>query len=108
MTFSRLLGLGSKDEECDPIHVEQMLRSHQVPQLFFNPMLANEENASTLLPCYYGFNRFFRNTIDAKKGDGTALRHFAVNLLARTLPGGRPFCIMDYMWNELRRVMIDC
>ena len=50
---------------------------------------------------------FFRNTIDAKKGDGTALHHYAVNLLARTMPGGRPFCIMDYMWNELRRVMVD-
>jgi len=97
MTFSRLLGLGSKDEKHNPIHVEQVLRSHQVPELFFNPMLANKGNASTLLPCYYGLNRFFRNTVDAKKGDGTTLHHYAVNLLARTLPGGRPFCIMDYM-----------
>ena len=39
MTFSRILGLGSKDEERDPIHVEQMLRSHQVPQLLFNPKM---------------------------------------------------------------------
>jgi hypothetical protein len=91
MTFSRLPGLGSKDEEHDPIHVEQVLRSHQVPQLFFNLVLANEGNASSLQPCYYGLNRFFRNTVDAKKGDGTTLRHYAVNLLARTLPGGRPF-----------------
>ena len=91
----------------DPIHVEQQLRGYQVPQLFFNHVLAREGNASTLQPCYYGLNRFFRNIVDAKKGDGTALRHYAVNLLARTLPSGRPFCIMDYMWNELRRVMID-
>jgi hypothetical protein len=106
MTFSRILGLGSKDEERDPIHVEQPLRGDQVPQLFFNPTLANEGNTSTLQPCYYGLNRFFRSTIDAKKGDDTALRHFVVNLLAHTLPGGRPFCIMDYMRNELRRVMV--
>ena len=70
-----------------------------VPELFFIPMLANEGNASTFLPCYYGLNMFLRNTVDAKKGDGTTLRHYAVNLLARTLPGGQPFYIMDYMWN---------
>ena len=93
MTFSRLLGLGSKDEERDPIHVEQTLRGYQAPQLFYNPVLANEGNASDLLSCYYGLNRFFRSTIDAKKGDGTALHHFAINLLARTLPSGRPFAL---------------
>ena len=37
MTFSRILGLGSKDEECDPIHVEQQLKPYQLPTLFFNP-----------------------------------------------------------------------
>ena len=93
MTFSRLLGLGSKDGEHDPIHIEQRLRGYQVPQLFYNPVLANEGNASDLLPCYYGLNQFFRSTIDAKKGDGTALHHFAINLLARTLPSGRPFAL---------------
>jgi len=60
MTFSRLLGLGSKDEQRDPIHIEQPLRGYQVPQLFFNPMLANKGNARTLQPCYYGLNRVFQ------------------------------------------------
>jgi len=36
-----------------------------------------------------------------------ALRYYAVNLLARTLPSGRPFCILDFIWNELRRTMIE-
>jgi len=52
-------------------------------------------------------NQFFRATVDAKDGDSAALRYYAVNLLARTLPGGRPFCIMDFLWNELRRTMIE-
>ena len=28
MTFSRILGLGSKDEDRVPIHVEQQLKTH--------------------------------------------------------------------------------
>ncbi|RLN41538.1 putative callose synthase 6 [Panicum miliaceum] len=52
-------------------------------------------------------NQFFRATIDGKDGDGTALRYYACNLLARTMPGGRPFCIMDFIWNEMRRAMCD-
>ncbi|PUZ56889.1 hypothetical protein GQ55_5G380600 [Panicum hallii var. hallii] len=52
-------------------------------------------------------NQFFRATIDAKDGDSTTLRYFACNLLARTMLGGNPFCIMDFIWNELRRTMND-
>ena len=88
MTFSRILGLGSKDEERDPIHVEQQLKPYQLPQLFFNPYWAEKGNTSTLLPVYYTMNQFFRATIDAKDGDPAVLRYYAVNLLARTLPGG--------------------
>ncbi|RLN24101.1 actin-like protein ARP8 [Panicum miliaceum] len=52
-------------------------------------------------------NQFFRATIDGKDGDPKALRYYACNLLARTMPEGRPFCIMDFIWNELRRAMSD-
>ena len=107
MTFSRLLGLGTEDEKRDPIHVEEQLKTYQVPTLFYNPICAQEGKANHLLPVYYAMNQFFRATIDAKDGDPVALRYYAVNLLARTLPSGRPFCIMDFIWNELRRTMIE-
>jgi hypothetical protein len=83
MTFSRILGLGTRDEGRDPIHVERQLKPYQVPTLFFNPICAQEGKAHNLLPVYYALNQFFRATIDAKDGDSAAL--------ARTLPGGRPF-----------------
>ena len=107
MNFSRILGLGSKDEEHDPIHVEQQLKPYQLPTLFYNPYRAQKGNASTLLPVYYTMNQFFRATIEAKDGDPVALRYYVVNLLARTMPAGTPFCIMDFIWNELRRTMIE-
>jgi hypothetical protein len=50
-------------------------------------------------------NQFFRATIDAKDGDATVLRYFACNLLTHVMPGRRPFSIMDFIWNELRRTM---
>jgi hypothetical protein len=91
MTFSRILGLGSNDEKCDPIHVETQLKPNQFSSLFYNPILAKAGNASTLQPFYYTMNSFFRATIDAKDGDSTALRYFACNILACIIPGGRPF-----------------
>jgi len=63
--------------------------------LFFNPICAQEGKANYLLPVYYAMNQFFRATIDAKDGD------------SRALPSGKPFCIMDFIWNELRRTMIE-
>jgi hypothetical protein len=107
MTFSRLLGLGSNDEKRDPIHVEHQLKPNQLPALFYNPILAEASNASTLQPFYSTMNQFFCGTIDAKDGDSTALRYFACNLLAHVMLDGRPFSIMDFIWNELRRMMND-
>ncbi|RLN41293.1 hypothetical protein C2845_PM01G41590 [Panicum miliaceum] len=102
MIFSRLLGLGSKDEERDSIHVENQLKPSQLPSIFYNPILAQASNACTLQPFYYTMNQFFRATIDGKDGDPMTLCYFACNLLARTMPGGRPFCLMDFIWNELK------
>ncbi|RLN36000.1 hypothetical protein C2845_PM03G32980 [Panicum miliaceum] len=107
MTFSRILALGSKDEERTWIHIENQLKPNQLPGLFFNPILAQKGNANTLQPFYYTMNQFFKATIDGKDGDGRALRYYACNLLARTMPGGRPFCVMDFIWNEMRRAMCD-
>ena len=59
------------------------------------------------MPVYYAMNQFVRATIDAKDGGPAALRYYAINLLARTLPYERPFCIMDFIWNELRMTMIE-
>jgi hypothetical protein len=38
-----------------------------------------------------------RSTIDPKKGDYTALNFYAVNLLNRMAPGGRPFNAFDFI-----------
>jgi hypothetical protein len=73
MTFSRLLGLGFEDEKRDSIHMEHQLSPNQLPALFYNPILAEAGNASTLQPFYYTMNQFFRATIDAKDGDSTTL-----------------------------------
>src|SRR5688572_18807106 len=64
MTFSRLLVLGSKDEECDPIHVELTVKPKDVPFMYYNPMVAIHGKANNLIPYYYVLNQFFRNTID--------------------------------------------
>jgi hypothetical protein len=86
MTFSRLLRLGSEDGKRDSIHLEHQLKPNQLPALFYNPILAEAGNASTLQPFYYTMNQFFHSTIDAKDGDATALRYFACKLLARVMP----------------------
>ncbi|CAN6233150.1 unnamed protein product [Urochloa humidicola] len=107
MTFSRLLGLGSKDEKKNPIHMEDKLKAKDVRLLFFNPIGAHEKKAHLLLPFYYVLDSLLRSTVDPKIGDPNKLHHLAPNLLNRFAPEGKPFCIFDYIWNELRRAMDD-
>jgi hypothetical protein len=107
MTFSRLLGVGSKDEEHTPVHNENKYKPRKLTFMFPSRDLAIEGKADQLNPYYYYLNQFFRATIDPKQGDATALRYYAPNLLNRMAPDEEDFCIFDFIWNELRRAMND-
>jgi hypothetical protein len=107
MMFSRLLGLGSKDEDHTPIHNENKYKPRELPYMFPSRDLAIEGKAHQLNPYYYYLNQFFRSTIDPKQGDATALRYYAPNLLNRMAPDEEGFCIFDFIWNELRRAVND-
>jgi hypothetical protein len=107
MTFSRLLGLGSKDERRTPVHNENKYKPKELPFMFPSRDAAIEGKADQLNPYYYYLNQFFRATIDPKIGDVTALRYFAPNLLNRMAPDEEGFCVFDFIWNELRRAMND-
>jgi hypothetical protein len=107
MTFSRLLGLGTKDEDHTPIHNENKYKPRDPTFMFPSRDLAIEGKADQLNPYYYYLNQFFCATIDPKQGDATALRYYAPNLLNRMAPDEEGFCIFDVIWNELRRVMND-
>jgi hypothetical protein len=51
---------------------------------------------------YYVLNNMFKETIYPKGGsDSTSLRRFAPNLLARMLPGARPFSVSRFIWFNL-------
>jgi hypothetical protein len=110
MTFSRLLGLGSKDEERTPVHNENKYKPRELTFMFPSRVLAIEGKADQLNPYYYYYyyyyyylNQFFRATIDPKQGDASALRYYSPNLLYRMVPDEEGFCIFDFIWNELRR-----
>jgi hypothetical protein len=48
MTFSRLLGLGSKDEECTPVHNENKYKPRELTFMFPSCDLAIEGKADQL------------------------------------------------------------
>jgi hypothetical protein len=45
--LGKLLGLGSKDETCDPIHVEKKLKPDRCPFMFYNLIEAWRERPRT-------------------------------------------------------------
>ena len=50
MTFSRILGLGTRDEARDPSHVEWQLKPYQVPTLFSILSMARKERQAISCP----------------------------------------------------------
>ena len=99
-TFSRLLGLGSKDLERDQIHNEVKLPNHALKELYRRPNMADGETQG-LKSFYYVLNNLFRHTLTPKTGDATSIHAFAKNILLRFAQNGRPFCITNFLWEEL-------
>jgi hypothetical protein len=95
MTFSRLLELGSKDEQRTPVHNENKYKPTELTFMFPSRDWAIEGKADQLNPYYYYLNQFFRTIIDPKVGDATALRYYAPNLLNRMAPDEEGFCIFS-------------
>jgi hypothetical protein len=62
-------------------------------------------STTALKSVYYVLNNMFRETIYPKGGsDSTSLRRFAPNLLARMLPGAKPFSVSKFLWFNLVEV----
>ena len=105
-TFSRLLALGSKDEEKGSIHVEKKIKNHLLAPLYARGELP-DGNSKGLKPLYWYLNHLFRHTIYPKKGDMTNLYGMSRNVLMRMLTGGRQFSVGLFIWEELIDAMKD-
>ncbi len=99
-TFSRLLGLGSVDLDRDQIHNELKLHNYDLGELYRFPRLADGKT-SRLKSFYYVLNNLLRHTIAPKTGDATSINAYAKNILLRFAHNGRPFCITNFIWEEL-------
>ena len=100
ITFSRLLGLGSRDLERDQIHNERKLSNYELKDLYRRPQKADGETQG-LKSFFYVLNNLLRATLTPKSGDATSIHAFAKNVLLRFAENGRPFCIMNFLWEEL-------
>jgi hypothetical protein len=62
-------------------------------------------STTALKSVYYVLNNMFRETIYPKGGsDSTSFRRFAPNLIARLLPGAKPFSVSKFIWFNLVEV----
>ncbi len=99
-TFSRLLGLGSVDLDRDQIHNEVKLHNYDLGPLYRFPRLADGK-VNGLKSFYYVLNNLLRHTIAPKTGDASSINAYAKNILMRFARNGRPFCITNFIWEEL-------
>src|SRR6266498_5533535 len=76
VTFSRLLGLGSKDLERDQIHNELQLSDYALRDLYRRPRKA-DGGTQGLKSFFYVMNNLFHATLTPKAGDATFIHALA-------------------------------
>jgi hypothetical protein len=103
-TFARMFGFNKEDRDAEVIHFEQHMNHNMISSTYEYEDLA-DGSTTALKPVYYVLNNMFRETIYPKGGsDSTSLRRFAANLLARMLPGAKPFFVSKFIWFNLIEV----
>jgi hypothetical protein len=103
-TFARLFGFSKDDREDKVIHFEAHMNHSKIASAYEYDELADGSTTALKL-VYYVLNNMFRETIYPKGGsDSTSLRRFAPNLLARMLPGAKPFSVSKFLWYNLVEV----
>jgi hypothetical protein len=104
-TFARLFGFSKEDKDAEVIHFEPHMNHNMIFSAYEYEELA-DGSTTTLNSVYYVLNNMFRETIYPKGGsDSTSLRRFAPNLLARMLPGTKPFSVSKFIWFNLIEVI---
>jgi hypothetical protein len=103
-TFARLFGFSKDEREAEVIHFEQHMIHISIALAYEYYELADGSTTS-LKSVYYVLNNMFRETIYPKGGsDSTSLRRFDPNLIARLLPGAKPFTVSKFIWFNLVEV----
>jgi hypothetical protein len=103
-TFARLFGFSKEDKDVETIHFEPHMNHSMIASAYEYEDLA-DGSTTALKSVYYVLNNMFRETIYPKGGsDSTSVRRFAPNLLARMLPGARPFSVSKSIWYNLVEV----
>jgi hypothetical protein len=103
-TFARLFGFSKDEREAEVIHFEQHMIHISIALAYEYYELADGSTTS-LKSVYYVLNNMFRETIYPKGGsDSTSFRRFAPNLIARLLPGAKPFTVSKFIWFNLVEV----
>jgi hypothetical protein len=104
ITFARLFGFSKDDREDEVIHFEQHMNHSRIASAYEYDELT-DGSTTALKSVYYVLNNMFRETIYPKGGsDSTSLRRFAPNLIARLLPGAKPFSVSKLIWFNLVEV----
>jgi hypothetical protein len=103
-TFARLFGFSKDDRDAEIIHFEAHMNHSKIASAYEFDELA-DGSTTALKSVYYVLNNMFRDTIYPKGGsDSTSLRRFAPNLIARLLPGAKPFSVSKFIWFNLVEV----
>jgi len=94
------LGLGSEDRGFIEIHDERILTKREIAFMYVNSIAA-DGLVKGLKSYYYILNNLFRTTLNPKNGSASHLYGYARNILVRMGPGGAPFSVSHFLWNEL-------
>jgi hypothetical protein len=96
-TFARLFRFSKEGRDAEVIHFGPHMNHNMIASAYEYEDLA-DGSTTALKSVYYVLNNMFRETIHHKGGsDSTSLRRFAPNLLARMLPGAKPFSVSKFI-----------
>jgi hypothetical protein len=90
------------DPSLRKLHDEGILNSRDMEFMYPRSKRAFAGTVKPLYTYYAVLNRLFRKTLTPRNGNSSQITAFQRNLMVAMRPGVAPFCVGDFIWQEIK------
>jgi hypothetical protein len=106
--FASHFSFGAADAHHFRLHIHNPLDEGEMKFMYAPRQEGNVGMTNGLYTLYSVLNRFFRKTVCPRDGDPTNISQFTKDLLANMRDGSLPLSVMDFVWEEIKGISLNC
>jgi hypothetical protein len=106
--FTSRFSFGAADAHRSRLHIHNPLDEGEMKFMYAPRQEGNVRMTNGLYTLYSVLNMFFRKTVCPRDRDPTNISQFTKDLLANMRDGSLPLSVMNFVWEEIKGISLNC